>query len=518
MNAPLEIHSDPALLYLYYRVEESLGIKATGESLLKLNKFLEAYSGSTFIKNPEAFENFLGSTEHIFEVSSYLTINETYFFREGVHFEVLSRLLPQLILLNRPIQILSAATSIGCEAYSLAMLLNYHIKNGKPFNYEIDAFDINIESINTAKNGRYTSNAFRTDGAAWRHVLDSYLVCEGGDYVVSKDIRNKVHFFTHNIMDALDKQYDVIFFRNALIYFSPQSRPDVLNNLSKSLSNNGYLFLGISETSSGIHPLLANRCMADAFFFQKTSDSFSPPQTDTSSAYNTLCGKPPENNWEERRLREDRRSGDRRVSVDRRIGDRRVSTDRRSEDRRASPDRRAEERPSVKPQQEFAVDFMEMTSILQNKEGEPNAKKTFETLSGCDSAASASLPSAELAASVVYFLSVQNFNSADLVLSYLEKCCIGALVLFLRGEYHLLKDNVKEAESYFERAAGKDRSFWPAFYRLASLAAGGNSVRYIYKIKKACESLELGKDFHYECLMGGFSPDYFQRILEKKLI
>jgi len=93
----------------------------------------------------------------------------------------------------------------------------------------------------------------------------------------------------------------------------------------------------------------------------------------------------------------------------------------------------------------------------------------------------------------------------------------------LRGEYYFLQSNDKEAVRYFEEAIAKDKLFWPAFYRIANLAAEGNRARYEYKIKKAIESIELsqsletGKAHKYECFIGGFSPDYFLRILEKKL-
>ena len=479
MTAPADIQSNPALLYLYYRVDKSLGIRTSGDSLLKLNDYLEKQSGYSFTENPQAFENILGSPQKIFEISNFLTINETYFFREGVHFEVLAKLLPQFAKLNRSINILSAATSIGCEAYSIAMLFDYHKKKGHIQDFSIDAFDINEKSIETAKNGRYTANAFRNDGADWKYIMDLYLVSDKDEFIVSKDIQSKVHFFTHNIMNDLNKQYDVIFFRNSLIYFLPKNRPDVIDNLAKSLFNNGYLFIGISETSSVDHPQLASQFFSDAFFFQKTTDSI-------NAKNKTFSKIPQKSNF----------NGD----------------ERRTADRRDNTDRRAGQK-----QPEFPINYLEVCEILETEEGQPNAKNIYEILLYSEGRLAASLTGSELAAAAVYFLSVQEFNCADLVLSYLEKCNFGTLSLFLRGEYHMLQENIKEAEIYYDRACGKDGSFWPAFYRIASLAAEGNPTRYIYKIKKACESLELGRNSHYECLMGGFSPDYFKQILEKKL-
>jgi len=476
--------SSPALLFLYYRVEQILGIRATGEALVRLNEHIEKCCGYPFVENPASYESVLTSREQIFEISETVTINETYFFREGAHFDLLARhFLPNLAKLNRPIQICSAATSIGCEAYSLAMLLDYHAKSGQyagvPFDFQIDAFDICAEAIKTAKNARYTNNSFRTDGSAWKHIMDSYLVSDGGEYVVSQDIRKKVRFFTHNIMRGLEKQYDVIFFRNALIYFSSKNRFIVLNDLAESLFTNGLLFLGISETPSAKHPLLANRYMSDVFYFQKTTAGFQPQ---TTLPVVTAMPRPVE-------------------PVPVKLAPRIVAQANRTE---------------------LPIHCGEVAAILETKEGQPNAMKTLEVVaSGKDTPASdgdtASLSGSELAASVTFFLGAQDYRPADLVLSYLEKRNNGPLTLFLRGEYHMQHGNTGEARLCFEQAAGKEKAFWPAFYRLVSLAAGETPEKSEHKIRKARESIELGRNLRYECFLGGFSPDYFRRILERKL-
>ncbi|MCL2761887.1 MAG: hypothetical protein FWD36_01590 [Treponema sp.] len=456
---PAEIIASPVLIFLYHRIEQILGIKATGESLVKLNEYLERNSEYSFVENPAAYTHALNSREHVFEISKFFTVNETYFFREESHFDVLARhFLPQLVKLNRPIQICSAATSIGCEAYSIAMLLDYHAKNGCRFDFEIDAFDINVDAIKMAKDGRYTANTLRADGASWKYILDSYLVSNGAEYIVSPDIRRKVHFYPHNIMRGLDKQYDVIFFRNALIYFSYKNRRVIINDIAESLADNGVLFLGISETSSVSHPSLVSHHLSDVFFFQKMLDG------------------------------EKQRGESVRMEIPQPV-------------KKTEPQKRMD----------LPIHCGEVTAILETEEGQPNAKKILETLTQGKNPAGS-----ELAAAVMYFLGIQDFNSADMVLSYLEQYNSGAVTLFLRGEYYLLRGETKNAEQCFVSAAGKDRAFWPAFYRIASLAAEGNTTRYKYKIKKAIESIELSQD--YECFMGGFSPDYFKRVLTKERV
>jgi len=493
-DIPIEVLSTPALLFLYHRVEQILGIKSSSEALIKLNEYLEKCCGTSFIEYPAAYEYMLTSREQIFEISKLLTVNETYFFREGVHFDLLARhFLPQLVKLNRPIKICSAATSIGCEAYSIAMLLDYHMNNGMDFDFEIDAFDINSEAIKIANNARYTANTLRVDGAEWKYILDLYLTPEGGEYVVSQNIRRKVRFSPHNIMRGFKKQYDVIFFRNALIYFSSRNRLIVINDIAESLYDNGVLFLGVSETSSVKHSLLASRYFSDVFYFQKARGASYPDKSEEKQN-NTFLQK---NEYAD--------SNGKRSTA--RAG-KTVHTDRK--------------KPVLPKTAELPVDCREVKTILQTEEGQANAKRMLEILANgkktSDYESADSLNGAELAAAAVFFLDVQDFDSIDIVLSYLEKRNTGAVIRFLRGEYYFLRGSVKEAEHYFAEAAAKDMTFWPAFYRIASLTAEGNRTRHEYRIKKACESLELGRDLQYECFMGGFSPDYFIRILEKKLV
>jgi chemotaxis protein methyltransferase CheR len=504
---PETVLSNPALLFLYYRVEQILGIKTGDEALIKLNNYLEKNCGGSFIEKPAVYEHMLSSREKIFEISKFLTISETYFFREGVHFDLLARLLPQLAELNRPLQICSAATSIGCEAYSIAMLLDYHTKNGLDFDFTIDAFDVNAEAIETAKNARYTSNALRNDGSDWKYIFDLYLVPDGNEFVVSQNIRSKVRFFPHNIMRGLDKRYDIIFFRNSLIYFSPKSRLAVLHNLADALSNKGLLFLGVSETSSVDRPHLINRNLSNAFYFEKAGDEFYIEKPISKYARNI----PQQTEDPKRREPVDLRSVDLRP-----VGRRPAEQDTRPEKKAAFPKSTA-----------LTVDCEEVTVILQTEDGQTNAKKNLDILADSTVGSPETpfpLSGAELAASVMHFLNIQDFNSADMVLLYMEKYDAGAVGRFLRGEYYFLLGQTKEAEKCFEDAAIKDKVFWPAFYRIANLAAEGNRTRYEYKIKKAIGSIELlqnhepDKKSWYECFMGGFSPDYFLRILEKKLI
>lgn len=487
-DVPLEALSNPALLFLYYRIEQIFGVRAGYEALKNLNSFIEETCGFTFIENPAAYEYLLTSREEIFNIPKYFTVSETYFFRESVHFKVLEELLPELSKSGHPINICSAACSIGCEPYSIAMLLDYHLEKGAQFDFSIDAFDINNEAVETAKNARYSSNVLRNDGIIWNHLVDKYLTQCGGEFVVSQDIKKKINFFPHNIMRGLEKQYDIIFFRNALIYFNSKNKYNVLNNLSSSLVSGGYLFLGISETSSVNHPLLVNCYSSDAFYFQKTNT--------VNNAQPVCPVKKTEIHFKSAEItgsKEKNRKNKVNVQHNPKINN--IS-------------RHAQSQP--------AVNCVEISGILEIEEGKTNALNVLEAISNKNAA---SLSGGELAASVIYYLNAHDLSSAGAVLLYLEEHDTGAITNFLRGEIFYHNGNNEEAEKYYNEAAVKDRTFWPAFYRITVLASAGNQDRYEHKIKKTIESIKLSQDHenNYECFLGGFSRDYFLRILEKKL-
>lgn len=47
-------------------------------------------------------------------------------------------------------------------------------------------------------------------------------------------------------------QFDIVFIRNVLIYFDHATKIDILNRVHRTLSPDGYLFIGSAETVIGM--------------------------------------------------------------------------------------------------------------------------------------------------------------------------------------------------------------------------------------------------------------------------
>lgn len=485
------ILSDPVIANLYRRVEQTLGIRAGGDALEKLRDYLKGQYGARCFESPFFYERILAFPEDVFAAARFLTINETYFFRETVYFDLLQQeLLPRFAHLHHPVRVCSAAGSIGCEAYSLAMVMDDFSRTVQPLPFWIDALDVNPEAVEIAKKGRYTANTLRDDGARWKFLLDRYTQAEGADFVIAPGLRNQVRFYTHNILDGLaGNRYDLIFFRNALIYFSGDKRAVILDHLADALAEGAALVLGVSETPMVSHPRLETKFTRDAFYFQKV-----PAEAPKISGALPQAVPP---------------------GAARRAAHQDVSP-------AAAPDEAGNDRPPPvpKPRKPEAIRPAEpeaIAALIDDQGGSrPIAEKIPELLR---MAGEGGEPSSgdELFAAVIFLLGLEEFSQADALLSFIEKYDRSAFTHFLRGEYHYFNKREKKAESNYREAAAKNESFWPAFYRLCTLAAEENPVRYEYKTRKALESIKRGKEKRYEIFIGGFSPDYYQRALEKRL-
>ena len=194
-------------------------------------------------------------TVHLIDV---VTTNKTEFFREPSHFDFLeAKGLPALAQGRRkPIRIWSAAASIGAEAYTLAMVLEDFVADRPGLDYQILATDICTDVLQKGVAGRYPEAMIEPVSMARRR---QYLLQSKdrsvGEVRIRPDLRSKVAFGRLNLMDEtypLERDMDIVFCRNILIYFDKPTQAKVLSRLCDHLVPGGYLFLGHSESIVGL--------------------------------------------------------------------------------------------------------------------------------------------------------------------------------------------------------------------------------------------------------------------------
>ena len=198
-------------------------------------------------------------------LASYLTVGETYFFREKRAFELLEEgILPELIRSRKGteqrLRIWSAGCATGEEPYSIAILLHKLIPDLERWNIALLATDINPRFLQRASAGEYGEWSFR-DSPSW--LRERYFKkTEGGRFRIAPFIQKLVSFSHLNLAEdaypALTNEtnaMDLIFCRNVLMYFVPERQKKVADNFHRSMVEGGWLIVSPSEAS---HVLFSN--------------------------------------------------------------------------------------------------------------------------------------------------------------------------------------------------------------------------------------------------------------------
>ncbi|MEA3372347.1 MAG: CheR family methyltransferase [Campylobacterota bacterium] len=184
-----------------------------------------------------------------------LSIPTTYFFREPDTWRFIKdEILPTFDRKNH-LKIWSAGSSIGKEAYSMAMLAE---QEGMLKNTLIYGTDLNTNSLTIAKNGLYPmeeieSLAVNFHASGGEGDIQRYIYKEEQFFSIAPRLRDHVFFFRHNLAteDSMNL-FQIIFCNNVLIYFDTYLRDSVLELFKNSLIAGGYLIIGENENISGL--------------------------------------------------------------------------------------------------------------------------------------------------------------------------------------------------------------------------------------------------------------------------
>ncbi|OOE89792.1 protein-glutamate O-methyltransferase [Salinivibrio sharmensis] len=185
-----------------------------------------------------------------------MTTNETLWFRDTYPYEVLAhRFLPELAKSRKPIKIWSSASSSGQEPYSIAMTVaeTQQRKPGMLGSVSITATDISTSMLEACRQGIYDNLALGR-GLSPERRRTFFEDVGDGKMRVKENIKRMVTFRPQNLMESysLLGKFDIIFCRNVLIYFSPDMKAKVLNQMAGALNPGGYLILGASESLTGL--------------------------------------------------------------------------------------------------------------------------------------------------------------------------------------------------------------------------------------------------------------------------
>lgn len=231
----------------YTWVEKELGVSLNSYKPTQLNRRIGSLMDRKSIKNLTEYRDLLKKDRNEREAFlDYVTINVTEFFRNPEFFYALAEIIKKEInpnINNKTMKIWSAGCSLGCEAYSLSMLLN---EMSQKRNYSILATDIDLRIIAKAKEGKYGTIEIKSMD---KKYLDKYFLKEDDKYIIDEKIKSKVTFKKQDlILDRYDNDFDIIVCRNVLIYFKDEVKNEIIQKFISSLRKGGLLFVGATES------------------------------------------------------------------------------------------------------------------------------------------------------------------------------------------------------------------------------------------------------------------------------
>jgi chemotaxis protein methyltransferase CheR len=255
---------------------EISGIRVQENKVMLLSNRIRRRVKATGVANFQAYLALVRSPAGRDELEGFLnavTTNETSFFRTEKHFDWLrTEFVDELCEKARQgthsesIRIWSAACSSGEEPYTIAMCLAENRLKLADWKIEIHGTDISEDALSKARAGVYGPHVAEEIP---EKLQSRYFTHKPGtkDWEVKPALKGWVTVAHHNLMQPNpQRDYDCIFIRNVLIYFSRESKAVVIDNLVRSLADGGFLVVGPSE---GIFDMLGMLEKRSTFLYQK---------------------------------------------------------------------------------------------------------------------------------------------------------------------------------------------------------------------------------------------------------
>lgn len=241
-----EAVSDPAWERFRRALEEALGVPLHQYKEPQMKRRLGALMQREALQGWDAFARALVRPELLERVRDTLTINVSEFFRQPERFlELRDVHLPRLLAERPRLRIWSAGCSIGCEPYSLAILLLELDANAR--RHTLLATDVDFGALARAREGRkYQPSEVRS--VPPEYLAKYFVPAPDGTYAVRDEVKRLVTFRHHDLLkDPYPSDCDLIVCRNVIIYFTEEAKQHVFQGFARVLRPEGLLFIGGSE-------------------------------------------------------------------------------------------------------------------------------------------------------------------------------------------------------------------------------------------------------------------------------
>lgn len=222
----------------------------------RFNARLRAYNLDSYHEYWKLLKN---NTKEQERLLNDLTINVTEFFRDQTVYRFIQHdVIPSISEQKNHIRVWSAGSSDGKEAYSIAMLFLELLGEQKAKSkVKIVATDIDQTCLQRARTGNYFSRKgiSQTDVSKQLSFLktpENFFEINQENYQIKPMVKELVSFQYHDLISGPKKRnFDIIFCRNVVIYFSRSLQEILYMDFYNALNSGGFFVMGKTETLVG---------------------------------------------------------------------------------------------------------------------------------------------------------------------------------------------------------------------------------------------------------------------------
>ncbi len=231
------------------RVSARYGLRTGAGTPRRLEEAVAAYGRHLGVPPQEAARRVLNDPAGLRRVAEWLTVEETYFFRQPKQLtRLVGHLHGRLEDGLEAVTVWSAGCSTGDEAHSLAILLQERLPPRLLPRVSIVASDISHAAIERAQSGVYSRWSLRTVD---RSTADRYFRPVEEGFRLRDDIRRRVTFaclsLREHLEDLAPRSLDVILFRNVGIYLEPVALQGLYQGFTQVLRESGQLLVSATD-------------------------------------------------------------------------------------------------------------------------------------------------------------------------------------------------------------------------------------------------------------------------------
>lgn len=219
----------------------------------RLSDLVLEYGCKTYLEFYKKAERDPSLVERIIDA---MTTNETFWFRDSNVWQVISnKIIPEIVEKakgGKKVRVWFAACSSGQEVYSFLMMVNEHLEkiNQKRLmtNLEFLATDISPSVLFQAKSGRYSGIAI--DRGLPEYFKNKYFTNNGNVWIFDEKLKARVKFEKLNLQNNFRSLglFSLVLCRNVLIYFSMDTKKEILDKIAGQMEAGSALLLGSTES------------------------------------------------------------------------------------------------------------------------------------------------------------------------------------------------------------------------------------------------------------------------------